>query len=154
MFQPCLLFSFTGDGLKYFINEKEGGSMLQGEQLSDVSGKEFNDLRISKANSNNLVEEMLPLKFDQLVTWSRVLQPYEITMAFDQGRFWNTSLVMAFHWTVTSFLLTKDAQNSSEHSKTVVCRWRETIKWRTARQSTRYAGYALWEKGVGCPLDG
>lgn len=87
MFQPCLLFSFTGDGLKYFINEKEGGSMLQGEQLSDVSGKEFNDLRISKANSNNLVEEMLPLKFDQLVTWSRVLQPYEITMAFDQGRF-------------------------------------------------------------------
>ena len=61
--------------------------MLQGEQLSDVSGKEFNDLRVSKANSNNLVEEMLPLKFDQLVTWSRVLQPYEITMAFDQGRF-------------------------------------------------------------------
>ena len=81
------ILSFTGEGLKYFINGQEGGSMLQGEQLLDVSGKEFNDLRISKPNSNNLVEEMLPLKFDQLVTWSRVLQPREITMAFDQGRF-------------------------------------------------------------------
>lgn len=87
MLQPCLFFSFAGEGLKYFINGKEGGSKLQSEQLSEVSGKEFNDLRISKANSNNLVEEMLPLKFDQLVTWTRVLEPHEISMAFDQGRF-------------------------------------------------------------------
>ncbi|XP_020608822.1 uncharacterized protein LOC110047416 [Orbicella faveolata] len=81
-------FAFTwkkGEGLKYFINGQEGGSKLDGEQLQEVSGKEFNDLRISKANSNNLVEEMLPLKFDQLVTWTRVLQPHEISMAFDQG---------------------------------------------------------------------
>lgn len=87
-FNSWFSFAFTwkeGEGLKYFINGQESGSMLQGEQLSDVSGKEFNDLRISKANSNNVVEEMLPLKFDQLVTWSRVLQPQEIAMAFDQG---------------------------------------------------------------------
>lgn len=87
MLQPCFLFPFSGEGLRYFINGQEVGSKLQGELLSDVSGKEFNDLRISKPNSNNLVEEMLPLKFDQLVTWNRVLQAHEITMAFDQGRF-------------------------------------------------------------------
>lgn len=87
MLQPCFFFPFSGEGLRYFINGQEVGSKLQGELLSDVSGKEFNDLRISKPNSNNLVEEMLPLKFDQLVTWNRVLQAHEITMAFDQGRF-------------------------------------------------------------------
>lgn len=87
MLQSCLFFPSAGEGLKYFINGQEGGSKLDGEQLQEVSGKEFNDLRISKANSNNLVEEMLPLKFDQLVTWTRVLQPHEISMAFDQGRF-------------------------------------------------------------------
>ena len=132
MFQPCLFFSFTGEGLKYFINGQESGSMLQDEQLLDVSGKEYNDLRISKANSNNLVEEMLPLKFDQLVTWSKVLQPQRIAMAFDQGRFGNRSLVM--HgislkcYGPSQFLLTKHARDSSEHSMTVVCRWRETSK--------------------------
>ena len=80
-------FRISGEGLKYFINGQEGGSKLDGEQLPEVSGKEFNDLRISKPNSNNLVEEMLPLKFDQLVTWTRLLQPHEIRMAFSQGRF-------------------------------------------------------------------
>lgn len=103
--------------------------MLQSEQLLDVSGKEYNDLRISKANSNNLVEEMLPLKFDQLVTWGRVLQPKEIAMAFDQGRFGNKSRLMASYRAVISFLLTKlHARDSSEHSKTVVYRWRESSK--------------------------
>ena len=48
---------------------------------------EFNDLRISKPNTNNKIEEMAPIKFDQFVTWGRILPPDKITQAFNEGRF-------------------------------------------------------------------
>ncbi|KAL9984866.1 hypothetical protein ACROYT_G007207 [Oculina patagonica] len=81
-------FAFTwkaGSGLRYFINGQEAGFKLQSEPLSVASGTLFNDLKISKPNDNNLAEEILPLKFDQFVTWSRVLQSDEISKAFNEG---------------------------------------------------------------------
>ena len=48
---------------------------------------QFNDLRISKPNSNNKIEEMTPIRFDQFVTWGRMLPPDKITQAFNEGRF-------------------------------------------------------------------
>lgn len=77
---------FLATGLKYFINGAESGFKPQGELLSEASGEEFNDFRISKANSNNLVEEFLPLKFDQFVTWAKALSPDKISTAFQEGR--------------------------------------------------------------------
>ena len=48
---------------------------------------QFNDLEISKPNSNNKIEEMVPVKFDQFVTWGRILPSDKITQAFNEGRF-------------------------------------------------------------------
>ena len=72
--------------MRYYVNGQEAGIKHDGENLGGGgSGNEFNDLRISKPNHNNLVQEMLPMKFDQFATWNRILQPNEIKQAFDQG---------------------------------------------------------------------
>ncbi|XP_058959077.2 uncharacterized protein [Pocillopora verrucosa] len=81
-------FAFTWkneEGLKYYINGTEAGIKQMSESLGQIRGNEFNDLRISKPNHNNLVQEMLPMKFDQFATWNRILQPDEVNQAFNQG---------------------------------------------------------------------
>lgn len=81
-FFSCFL---VGEGLKYYINGTEAGIKQMSESLGQIRGNEFNDLRISKPNHNNLVQEMLPMKFDQFATWNRILQPDEVNQAFNQG---------------------------------------------------------------------
>ncbi|XP_022780748.1 uncharacterized protein LOC111321985 isoform X2 [Stylophora pistillata] len=81
-------FAFTWkreEGLKYYINGKEAGIKQMSESFGQIRGDEFNDFRISKPNHNNLVQEMLPMKFDQFATWNRILPPEEINQAFNQG---------------------------------------------------------------------
>lgn len=79
---------FPGSGLTHFINGREDSQSVGQPAIVAVPHKDdFNDLRISKPNSNNNMEEMLPMKFDQLVTWGRILQSHEITQAFNEGRF-------------------------------------------------------------------
>lgn len=55
------------------------------ESFGQIRGNEFNDFRISKPNHNNLVQQILPMKFDQFATWNRILPPEEINQAFNQG---------------------------------------------------------------------
>lgn len=81
-FFSCFLVE---EGLKYYINGTEAGIKQMSESLGQIRGNEFNDLRISKPNHNNLVQEMLPMKFDQFATWNRILQPDEVNQAFNQG---------------------------------------------------------------------
>ena len=73
-----------------FINGKEDShSLRQPTNVLIPHADDFNDLRISKPNSNNKIEEMLPMKFDQFVSWGRVLITHEITQAFNEGRFYS-----------------------------------------------------------------
>lgn len=81
-FFSCFLVE---EGLKYYINGTEAGIKQMSESLGQIRGNEFNDFRISKPNHNNLVQEMLPMKFDQFATWNRILQPDEVNQAFKQG---------------------------------------------------------------------
>jgi len=88
-FNSWFSFAFTwdkGSGLTHFINGREDSQSVGQPAIVAVPHKDdFNDLRISKPNSNNNMEEMLPMKFDQLVTWGRILLSHEITQAFNEG---------------------------------------------------------------------
>ena len=86
MLPLSLIFSASA-ALKYYINGKGSLARSQAYDAHVPHVNQFNDLTISKPNSNNKIEEMLPMKFDQFVTWGRVLQPREIDQAFKEGKF-------------------------------------------------------------------
>ena len=70
-----------------FVNGKQESFRTQPTELPSPRTNSFHALTISKPNSNNVKEQMPPMKFDQFVTWTRVLAPAEITKAFSGGRF-------------------------------------------------------------------
>ena len=47
---------------------------------------QFNNFRVGKINSETS-STILRMKFDQLVTWNKVLKPHDIEKAFIEGRF-------------------------------------------------------------------
>lgn len=83
-----MYLSFSVSGLAHFINGKADGLPLREPSNVPIPHEDnFNNLRISKPNSNNRMGQMLPLKLDQFVTWGRILQLNEISKAFNEGRY-------------------------------------------------------------------
>ena len=78
---------FSATGLKYFINGKASGSFDQVNDEDVQHANEFNDLTISKSNSNNRIEQILPMDIDLFAIWYKVLSPEDIQQAFHEGRF-------------------------------------------------------------------
>ncbi|CAH3036690.1 unnamed protein product, partial [Porites evermanni] len=81
-------FAFTWkkeSGLRYFVNGVAGLKKSEVIQAPVWHLDEFNDFTISKPNSNNRMEEMLPMKIDQLATWGLVLNERTIKKAFNEG---------------------------------------------------------------------
>ncbi|XP_074614470.1 uncharacterized protein LOC141874200 [Acropora palmata] len=82
-------FAFTwskAQGMRHFINGKPGGQpILQPVDANVQHVNRFHGFRISKPNSNNNIEEMMPMKIDQFVTWGKVLSEAQILQAFKEG---------------------------------------------------------------------
>lgn len=55
----------------------------------------FHEFTLSKANSEDTKEEILPMKIASFVTWPRALQTDEITKAFNQGTLSNQTFPLA-----------------------------------------------------------
>ena len=86
----CNLCSFLGSGLKYYINGDLSGSQINPSSYSHENN--YNDFRIAKSSSEqNAYGSTLQMKFDQLATWSRILNSQEIQIAFNQGRLKNSN---------------------------------------------------------------
>ena len=47
---------------------------------------QFSGFRIGRSNSDSDMVKSLRMRFDQLVTWTRILQPHDIQRAFNDGR--------------------------------------------------------------------
>ena len=86
----CLYISESG--IRYFVNGVAGLKKSEVIQAPVWHLDEFNDFTISKPNSNNRMEEMLPMKIDQLATWGLVLNERTIKEAFNEGRFYLMNL--------------------------------------------------------------
>ena len=86
---PTAVFvPFLGSGLKYYINGDLSGYQINPSSYSHENN--FNDFRIAKSSSDqSAYGSTLQMKFDQLATWSRILNSQEIQMAFNQGRLKN-----------------------------------------------------------------
>lgn len=86
---PTAIFvPFLGSGLKYYINGDLSGSQINPSSYSHENN--YNDFRIAKSGSDqNAYGSTLQMKFDQLATWSRILNSQEIQIAFNQGRLKN-----------------------------------------------------------------
>ena len=80
---------FVDIGLRFYINGEMMGA--QEQATSFVHKSKFNSFRIGKSNSEPSTSA-LRMKFDQLVTWSRVLEPHDIERAFNDGRFQDQAL--------------------------------------------------------------
>lgn len=78
--------------MKYFVNGKPGFTKSEVIKAPVTHLDQFNDFTISKPNSNNRMEEMLPMKIDQLATWGIVLRKEQIKEAFNEGRFYLMNL--------------------------------------------------------------
>ncbi|XP_029194429.2 uncharacterized protein LOC114960275 [Acropora millepora] len=82
-------FAFTwskAQGMRHFINGKpDGQPILQPVDANVQHVNRFHGFRISKPNSNNNIEEMMPMKIDQFVTWGKVLSEAQILQAFKEG---------------------------------------------------------------------
>lgn len=74
--------------MRHFINGKpDGQAILQPADANIQHVNRFHGFRISKSNSNNNIEEMMPMKIDQFVTWGKILSETQILQAFKEGKF-------------------------------------------------------------------
>ena len=69
--------------------------MISSTKLYSNRANVFHEFTLSKANSDDLKEEILPMKIASFVTWPRVLQTDEITKAFNQGTLSNQTFPLA-----------------------------------------------------------
>lgn len=74
---------FLGTGLRYYINGEQSGS---GNSSPFMHKTQFSKFRAAKSNSEDSVAaKTLRMQFDQLVIWNRILSPYDIQTAFNDG---------------------------------------------------------------------
>ena len=77
--------------MEHFINGKLDGQPIRRPVNAAIRHvNRFHSLRISKSNSNNKMEEMLPMKIDQFVTWNKILSRKQINEAFKEGKLHTT----------------------------------------------------------------
>ena len=87
-YPTAIFLPFLGSGLKYYVNGDLSGSQINPSSYSHENN--YNDFRIAKSSSDqSAYGSTLQMKFDQLATWSRILNSQEIQIAFNQGRLKN-----------------------------------------------------------------